>query len=444
MSRQTPTLFSAPAGRAKNQPPMTSTVTHQPHRGMRLLRPSTRSLLPDEARDRTIRRRIYLTWGLLFLNVVPFYKGTWNGLPLLIPIPSSLGKVITQGALIGALLIALSVNRRMLIRPNVFLGLLSLLVVEAIISGVHPSAGHFISTLYRTCRLGGFVATLWLLSPWWGRRDLLLVKCQLAALFAVLGVVLLGLVVVPGRALSQGRLSGEFWPITPVQVADYSAVALGMIIVLWFCGKTKRRLTLAAVVTLTAILLMTHTRTELVALAAGILVAGLRMFTARARVRKMFAYVGIVVSVAITAFSSALVSWLARGEGSKELTNLTGRTAVWADVLNAPRDRFQVIFGYGLSNKGYHGLPIDSNWLAAYYDLGIVGVTICVSLLFFVLVSAYFQQRSTQPAVALFLVTYLVVTSITETGLSDASAYLLELALAASLLVRPLGERNRE
>ena len=421
-----------------------SVVAYQPHRGMRLLRTSARLLWPDEAHDRAVRRRVYLAWGLLFLNVVPFFKGTWNGLPLIVPIPSFIGKIITQGSLGAALLAVLSVNRRMLIRPSVFLSLLTLLVVEAVISGVNPAAGHFISTLYRTCRLGGFIATLWLLSPWWGRRDLVLVKAHLVALYTVLGSVLLGFMVSPGRALSQGRLSGEFWPITPVQVADFAAVALGMTIVLWFCGEAKKRLTGAAILATTAMLLLTHTRTEVIAVVAGILVAGLRMFTARTRVRRMFAYIGIVVSVAVMAFSGVLVTWLARGESSKELTNLTGRTAVWTDVLNAPRDRFQVIFGYGLSNKGIDGLPIDSNWLAAYYDLGLAGIAICLSLLFFVLVSAYFQPRSTQTAIALFLVTYLMVTSITETGLSDASAYLLELTLAASLLARPAMKRSLE
>lgn len=421
-----------------------SVVAYQPRRGMRLLRPSMPLLRQDEARERAVRLRVYLVWGLLFLNVLTFYKGTWNGLPLIIPIPSFIGKILTQGSLPVALLLAMSVNRRLLIRPSVFMGLLTVLVTEAVISGVNPAAGHFISTLYRTCRLGGFVATLWLLTPWWGRRDLLLVKAHLTALGVVLGSVLLGLMVAPGRALSQGRLSGEFWPITPVQVADFSAVALGMIVVLWFCGETKRRVTLLAIAATAAMLLMTHTRTELIALVAGIAVAGLRMFTARVRVRKLFAFVGVLLSAAVIAFSSALTTWLARGENSQELTNLTGRTTVWAAVLNAPRDRFQVIFGYGLSNKGFNGLPIDSNWLAAYFDLGLVGIAICVCLLLFVLVSGYFQPRSTGTAVALFLVTYLVVTSVTETGLSDASVYLLELTLAASLLVPPLGERSLE
>jgi hypothetical protein len=426
---------------------MTSPATaYRPHRGIRLLRPTARPQHPAQAWDRSARRRVFLAWALLFLNVLTFYKGTWNGLGLIIPIPSFIGKILTQGALVGALLVAVTANRRLVIRPSVFLSLLTLLAVEAVISGVEPdpAAGHFVSTLYRTCRLAVFLATLWLLSPWWGRRDLLLVKCHLKVLFIVLGSVLLGLIVSPGRALAQGRLSGEFWPITPVQVADFAAVALGLLVVLWFCGELRNRprLTLFAIAATTAMLLLTHTRTELVALVAGILVAGLRMFGVESRVRKLFGVIAVALSVAIIVFSGALATWLARGENSQQLSNLTGRTTVWTQVLNAPRDRFQVIMGYGLSNKGYGGLPIDSNWLAAYFDLGLVGVAICIALLLFVLISGYFTIRSTRTALALFLVTYLGVTSFTETGLSDASVYLLELALAASLVMPSLGERR--
>ena len=60
---------------------------------------------------------------------------------------------------------------------------------------------HF-GTIYRTFRLAGFVARLWLLTPWWGRRDLLLVRSHLAVLSAVLGSVVLGLVIAPGTRSS--------------------------------------------------------------------------------------------------------------------------------------------------------------------------------------------------------------------------------------------------
>jgi hypothetical protein len=392
------------------------------------------TLSSEESRERWVRRRVGITWGLLFLNVLTFANGTWNGLPLILPIPHVIGKIITQGALPAALLMALTVNRRLAIRPNVFMCLLSLLVAEAFVSSLHP-IGHVIGTLYRTFRLAGFVATLWLLTPWWGRRDMLLVKCQLISLAVVLGSVVLGLLVAPGRALAQGRLSGEFWPIPPTQVADFAAVALGLVTMLWLCGLMRGRIAAFAVPAAAIILLLTHTRIELVAMMAGILVGGLSLFMAKARVRKSFVIIGIALSLAITAFSGVLTHWLARGESSQELGSLTGRTTVWTGVVNAPRDQFQVIFGYGLSNKSFNGLPIDSNWLAAYLDLGLIGVTICAALLVYVFMSAYFQPRGAHRAIALFLVTYLAITSITETGLSDASAYLMELVLAASLLV---------
>ena len=41
-------------------------------------------------------------------------------------------------------------------------------------------------------------------------------------------------------------------------------------------------------------------------------------------------------------------------------------------VLASPRDKFQEIFGFGLSNACFNGLPIDSNWLSAYHAGGTV------------------------------------------------------------------------
>ena len=56
--------------------------------------------------------------------------------------------------------------------------------------------------MYRTFRLAEFVAALWLLTPWWGRRDMLLLRYQLRCLYVALGSVLLGLLIAPGHALA--------------------------------------------------------------------------------------------------------------------------------------------------------------------------------------------------------------------------------------------------
>ena len=52
-----------------------------------------------KASDRSARRLVKATWFLLVLNVMTFYPKTWSGEPLIIPIPSELGKLVTQGAL---------------------------------------------------------------------------------------------------------------------------------------------------------------------------------------------------------------------------------------------------------------------------------------------------------------------------------------------------------
>jgi hypothetical protein len=293
---------------------------------------------------------------------------------------------------------------------------------------------HF-GTIYRVFRFVEFVLALWLLTPWWGRRDLLLVRCHLIAFWVILASVGLGVLVAPGRALGSGRLSGVLWDIPPTQVGHYAAVTFGLVVVLWVCGRLRGRPTVLAVAATGSVLLLTHTRTALVAMTAGLLVAGLSLIAGNSRVRKLFAAAGATAAVAIMTLSSVIVTFLARGEGTQQLTNLTGRTVVWGALVNFPRDKFQMIFGFGLSNDSFNGLAIDSNWLASYQGQGLFGVAICAAMLVFLLVTAYFQPRGVQRALALFLITYCLVGSFTEVGITNITPYLLELALAASLLV---------
>jgi hypothetical protein len=395
-------------------------------------------LTPEQVRERSIRRRVVLVWALLFLNVLTFYRSTWSGEPLLLPIPYRIGQLVTQGALPAALAVALTVNRRLFVRPNVFMCLLTLLVVEAFVAALGHTSGHVTGTLYRTVRLAGFVCTLWLLTPWWGRRNMLLLKALLVPLAVVLGSVALGLIVAPGRALAGNRLSGLLWPMPPTQVADFAATTIGLVVVLWFCGLASKRLTLEVVSVAGVILILTHARTELFGMMLGIVIASLSLFAVNARVRKFYAGAGLVLLIVITTLSGFLTTWLARGQEEDQLSSFTGRTEVWGPLLAFRRDRFHEVVGFGLSNKSFNGLPIDSNWLAAYWDLGLIGVGLCAGLLLFVLVNAYFQPSGPQRALALFIVIYLLVRSFIETGLTDASTNLLELTLAASLLAPPV------
>ena len=72
-----------------------------------------------------------------------------------------------------------------------------------------------------------------------------------------------------------------------------------------------------------------------------------------------------------------------------------------------------------------------------------LGVVVCATILIFLLALAYFQPRGVQRALALFLITYCLIASFTEVGFTGPSPYLLELTLAASLLVPSAARRNQ-
>ena len=148
------------------------------------------------------------------------------GLPTLIPIPSVVGQLVTQGALVVAFFLALLANPRVIIRPNLFLVLLSLLAVVALMVSIHNQ--FMFGSTFRAFRLIGFISVLWLLTPWWGRSDFVLLRSHIWVLRVVLGTVLVGAVLAPARrsptiAASParcGRYLPRRWPTTQPFYSD--------------------------------------------------------------------------------------------------------------------------------------------------------------------------------------------------------------------------------
>ena len=404
---------------------MTSSVT-APRRAWRPV-----SLDQAQARtqvlERSVRRRLGTAWALLFFNTLTYTGGT------VLHIPAKVGKIMAQGSLPLAILILLTINPKLKIRPSVFLCVTCLLMLDSMISA--SQVAKFGTTL-RTFRLAEYLFALWLLTPWFGRADMLLAKYQLRALWCALISVLVGMMVAPGRAFANGgRLSGVIWSLYPTQVAQYGAVAAGMLAVLWMGRKVSGRVALVGVTVAIAEVVLSHTRTALVGLVAGLIVAGLSL--SNARVRRFFTAVAVITAVAVVGAASAITSWLARGEGTAGLLTLTGRTNFWAAVLNTPRTPFQEIFGFGISNASINGLPIDSNWLSAYMQEGILGVVACALILLVLFAAILLKTSGLARALALFLVTYVLVASFTEDAFSDVTTYLLHLTVAASLIPLP-------
>lgn len=372
-------------------------------------------------------------WAALYFNVLTFLGTT------ILPIPQPIGQAVAQGMLLVALVLALLANPGIVVRPNTFLTLLSALAVLALAVSIHNE--FLIGSSYRATRLLLFVLVLWLLTPWWGRSDLPLLRAHLLCQQVIMASVWLGVVLHPSTLLAaNGRLEGVLWPIPAPQVAHYAAVLFGCTVVLWFCGVVAGRRMAVTLAVAAVTLLATHTRTALLAALVALVVAGASLFVGHARVRRTAAVVLVVAVGVWTVFSPLIVSWLARGQSTQDLSQLTGRTKVWAAVAertSTSTSTAQELFGVGLGNKSFNGLPIDSNWVATHLELGRAGVALVVAFLLAIFLAAVTRPAGPRRAIALFLVVYCVVASFTETGLGDASPYLLDLTVAASLLASP-------
>jgi hypothetical protein len=373
--------------------------------------------------------RMVAVWGALFFNVLAFYSVPTT----VVAIPSPVGQLMTQSSLALAVVLALTVNPRILLRPNLFLVLLSVLAIAALAVSIHSE--FYIGSVYRSLRLLGFLVVLWLLTPWWGRPDMLLLRMHRRVLWLILGSVLLGAALAPGLAFEfQGRLSGVIWPIPPTQVAHYAAIVFGTTAVLWMCRVVTGRHAILALSVSGAMLLSTHTRTAVVAMVVALLAAAASLFLGHVRVRRVSALGALGAVMLATVFASELTSWILRGQTAQEAGQLTGRTRVWTAVLEHQRPRIDQLFGSGMSDQSFNGLPIDSNWVATYLDQGWFGIVVQASIILVLLLMVATRERGPQRAAALFLIIYCLVASFTETGLGAPSAYMLDLTVAAALL----------
>lgn len=380
-----------------------------------------------------------LAWALLILNTL----GS-TGAKTVIPLPRSVSQLVTMGSLMTAFVIALVLNKHLRIRPSAYLLLLTLLLGSSILASADLKEGA--GALFRCFRLTVFVSTLWLLTRWWD-GGFSFVRYHIRTYAIVLASVAVGLVISPGNAMPEeygGRLSGAVWPLTPPQIGQYAAVISGLTLLLWFGRRTTWRSALMIVVPVLGLLLLTHTRTATLGLVAGLAVAFLSMMLTSARARKVFAWTVGIGGVAGIVLAGVLQAWFLRGQSADNFSSLTGRAKVWDALLEAPRTTSEYIFGVGLTDKSYDGLPIDNSWLAIYHEQGFVGIALVAGFLLTLVVVAVLRPPSLARACAIFLITYCLSASYTEAGLGDASPYLLHLAVAASLLVRGTPQSDEE
>lgn len=368
-------------------------------------------------------------WLLLVINTL----GS-QGAVTVVPIPRGVTQLVTMGALAVAFGLALLLNLRIKLRPSSYLLLMSMLVVLSIASSAQLESGY--GAFFRCGRYALFVATLWLLTRWW-HDPFSMVRHHIRAIGAVLLTVVAGLAIAPGKAMAvtyDGRLVGAIWPMTPPQIGMYSATMIGLTVLLWLGNRTTRTSLIIVVLPALALLLLSHTRTATLALVAGLTVALISLASNSARARRIFTRAALTSGVAVLVLGPAILAWLRRGQDEEALSDLTGRQKVWDALLDWPRTTGEQLFGVGLTNKSFDGLPIDSSWLAVYHEQGLVGVAIVATMMATLLIVAVLRPPSLARAGALFLIFYCAIASYTEAGLGDASPYLLNLTIAAALL----------
>jgi hypothetical protein len=391
-----------------------------------------RPVVPDFLQQPKTPRLLGLVWTLLVINTL----GTQHSYTV-VPLPRSVLQLVTMGSVFVAFILALLLNPKVRLRPSAYLMLLTFLVITATVSSLRLESGY--GALFRCFRFTAFVLTLWLLTPWW-HDWLTFVRMHIRALTGILFTVAVGLVVAPGLALNEsygGRLLGAVWPLTPPQVGQYAATVIGLTILLWLGKRTTKSSVFLIVVPALTLLLLSHTRTALLGLVGGLAVALISLATSSARARKVFTWTVIVGGIGGVLAGAAIQTWFRRGQS--DLTELTGREKVWDALLEWPRTLSEQIFGVGLSNKSFGGLPIDSSWLAVYHEQGYLGLTLVIAYLLTLLAVAVLRPPSITRATTLFFVVYCVIASYTEAGLGDASPYLLNLTIAAVMVanVRP-------
>jgi hypothetical protein len=370
-------------------------------------------------------------WALLIVNTIGSSAGN-----TVIPIPHRAAQLVTMGSLGVAFLLALLLNPRVRIRPDAFLFLVTLLAVESAFSSVFLPTS--LGSLFRAGRLAVFVATLWLISRWWDDA-LRFVRHHIRTLSAILLTVLGGLIVAPGVAMPAthgGRLVDALWYLPAPRVAEYAAVAGGLALVLWLGRYLSSRNTLVIAAPAMFILILTHTRTATIALVVALVAAAIALFLSNARARRAVAFSTFGAAMVAIAFGTVLQAWLRRGQNAREVASLTGREKVWNALLAAPRTLHERLFGTGLSDKTFDGLPIDSTWLSVYQEQGLIGVAIIAAIFVLLLTTAAMRPPSPARALAIFLIVYCAVASYPEVGVGDATTYLLSATVAAALLTR--------
>lgn len=370
-------------------------------------------------------------WFVLLLNVQPWSQSE-----------SGSTAAVKGASLLAVALLTLLVlpARARFVLPwplGIWLGYAMVLICAALLQeGTEP--------MLRAARvlLGVLIpAVIWV--SYKGREGLL----ETSALICFAGlacVVIAGAVLQPGEAWlngraysSGGRLMGAFLPMMPPRVGEIGAVLIGLAVVRWAFGGLRLRLLLPLVASGLGLVVLSRTRTALLAMVIGLLVAFCSTAGSKYGRRGLAVLAGC--AAALLPVWGAIAEWVTRGQSAESISSLSGRTAVWDFIVHAELDAKTFLFGHGLGEKrvllrrgegDFQTVPIDNSWLDAYWETGLTGLFFVGAGMIGAVIFALRTTGAPARATSLFLLGYVAVASVNESGLCDFSSLTLLVVLA--------------
>ncbi|WP_026529624.1 O-antigen ligase family protein [Haematomicrobium sanguinis] len=309
------------------------------------------------------------------------------------------------------------------------------------------------SILVRALRLAAGIAAFVLMWPLYRSAPIRLVDALFFAQFLLGLSVVAGLVLAPGSAWRAtggtggtggtgepgGRLMGVLLPMLPPRVAEIGAILVGLAVFYWAFRRFSAWFLAVAFILGVALMVLSKTRTPVAALAVALILGTLAVARTKGA-RRVFAVLG-AAGIAALAALPALLTWLQRGQDPEMLSQLTGRTYVWNFILTRQYSPEELLLGQGLGSKrvtllrgegDVNQMAIDNTWLDAFWQTGIIGLILIILVFVAAWVTCLRAPRGLVRALAVFLMAYITVSSVSESGLTDFSSHSIYALVAVS------------
>lgn len=261
----------------------------------------------------------------------------------------------------------------------------------------------------------------------------------ITAMTRSLGLVALFAVGTGIGTLGSGRLQGAIPPLAPNEIAFLTGAVLLLTVHRLMEGQAHRWEAVAAMA-LFGVVWLTGSRTTAATLflAVAVMVVQARKFSATG----FIAMVAAVPAVAFAALAtSAVTDMLLRG-GDQNVTTLSSRTIAWQAAFTMDASTWQRWFGGGLpmkhipvSGQYWQTQLLDSSWVSALVQTGLVGLTLTILWVTVTLTSAFRTPRPWRP-LWVGLVVFIGLRSLLESGLFDASTSFIVFAMVSLMTER--------